>query len=187
MSGISKLVIKKNWIELFFKIFSDKHDNGFLWCDNNCALDKQYTFYFLFIYLGQPFFFSKKMCAVLICPRVKTRALWLCSSTIIRNLTPISYRSLLLANCRSWVFNFFDTLYAYAFIDTYPISTSTKTTALNVTIQVNDSIILSLWKRFNSAACVYIPFKATMMMPDKTHCKDKVCLLFGFYQKSKKW
>lgn len=84
----------------------------------------------------------------------------------------------------------------YAFIDTYPISTSTKTTALNVTIHVNDSMILSLWKRFNSAACVYIPFKATIMMPDKTHWmlsnsenrkNDKTfcyCLNFIFQKKS---
>lgn len=62
------------------------------------------------------------------------------------------------------------------FLCTYPISTSTKTTALNVTIQVNDSMILSWWKRFNAAACVYIPFKATIIMPDKTHCNGRFML-----------
>lgn len=53
----------------------------------------------------------------------------------------------------------------------YPMSTSTRTTAQNVTTQVNDSNLLSLWNRFSSPACVYIPFKATMMMPESTHWK----------------
>lgn len=52
---------------------------------------------------------------------------------------------------------------------TNPMSTSTKTTAINVTTHVIDSNLHSLWNRLRSPACVYIPFSATIMIPDKTH------------------
>lgn len=44
---------------------------------------------------------------------------------------------------------------------------------MNVITHVIDSNLLSLWNRLRSPACVYMPFNATTIIPDRTHYKSR--------------